>query len=77
MQKRQVHYTRGQVSQWLRERWPDVDWTEAEQELPPIVWRSRWNQLADRLGLPYTRKYIQNLDSQGEGPASIQVREGA
>ena len=68
--RQQIHYTRQQVAQWLKHRWPEIDWAEVESNLPPIIWRSRWDILADRLGLPYTRKYLQNLDSEGSGPSN-------
>ncbi|EFI36188.1 hypothetical protein Dthio_PD3644 [Desulfonatronospira thiodismutans ASO3-1] len=76
MQKTKVHYTRYQVDCWLRKTFPDIDWDEVKAELPPIIWRSRWDTLADRCGLPYTRKYIQNLDCEGRGPGSIQQSKG-
>ena len=72
MQKIKVHYPRQKLLSWLRDRFPDVDWTPLESELPPIVWRYRWNQIADRCGLPYTKMYMEQLDSQGKGPAAFQ-----
>lgn len=71
-----VAYTKDQVIAWLHHRFPKIDWTEIEGQLPCIVWRSRWNSLADKLGLPYTRKYLQNLDSLGKGPANIGIDGG-
>jgi hypothetical protein len=71
--KQQVHYTREQLIRWLKSRWPDVGWDKIEKDLPPIIWRSRWDKLAERFGLPYSRKYVQNLDSLGQGPGSIDV----
>ena len=73
MPRNQVHYTRQQVKLFLGERFPSVDWDEVVEALPPIIWRARWNKLAERLGLPFTRGYMQNLDSQGEGPASFEA----
>jgi hypothetical protein len=66
-----VHYTRNQVSRFLYDRFPEVDWSEVVSSLPPIIWRSRWNSLADRLGLPYTQKSIELMDYKGVGPASV------
>jgi hypothetical protein len=48
-----------------------VDWLYLLSVLPPIVWRSRWDQVADEHGLPFKRGYMQNLDSQGLGPAKV------
>lgn len=73
MGRKHVAYTDEQLGKWLSQRFPEIDWTPTLEKLPPIVWRSRWDRLADRLGLPYTRKHIANLDSQGVGPASIEV----
>ena len=72
MSKR-VSYSKSQVSVFLKVRFPEVDWTETITQLPPVIWRSRWDKLADRVGLPYTRKYIQNLDSLNEGPSSYVI----
>ena len=68
---RKIVYTRKQLVTWLQSRFPEIDFSEIEKELPALVWRHRWNQLADRHGLPYRKKYIQNLDAAGEGPASM------
>lgn len=70
---RRVHYTKPQMKSWLEDHFPEIDWTEVIEQLPPIIWRSRWDRYADRLGLPYTRKYIQNLDSRGQGPTSVEI----
>lgn len=48
-----------------------IDFSYLEYLLPPVIWRHRWNQLADKHGLPYRRGYLQNLDSQGLGPRKI------
>ena len=45
-----------------------IDFTSLLYILPPIVWRSRWNDLADQHGLPYRRGYLQNRDSENRGP---------
>ena len=65
-----VYYTRQQVLAFLRAKMPHVDWSLIEAELPPIVWRSRWEKLAAQHGLPYTRRYLQNLDCLGCGPSA-------
>ncbi len=49
----------------------DVDFSLLGEFLPPIVWRSRWNALADKYGLPYRRGYLQNLDAENKGPKRI------
>ncbi|MDK0545425.1 hypothetical protein P6O83_15950, partial [Clostridium perfringens] len=66
-----VCYSKEQVITWLKNRFPKVDFSEVEKNLPPLIWRSRWNILADKYGLPFKQKYIQNLDSIGQGPASV------
>jgi hypothetical protein len=45
-----------------------IDFTNLLDVLPPIIWRSRWNQLADQYGLPYRRGYLQNRDCDNSGP---------
>ncbi len=67
-------YPREQVIVWLQDRFPQIDWTPVEAELPPLVWRHRWNRLAEKYGLPYTRQYIEKLDSKGEGPSSVKFQ---
>ncbi len=62
-------YLRGSVVAWLKENWPGVDWEFLNSALPEVVHRSRWNELADRHGLPVRRGTMQNYDSQGRGPA--------
>jgi len=43
-------------------------------ELPTLIWRSRWNELAEKHGLPFKRGYLQNLDSIGKGPQKSHLR---
>lgn len=45
-----------------------IDWSVLEEKIPDPVWRCRWNVYAEKYGLPYTRTYMQNLDSEGRGP---------
>lgn len=52
-----------------------VDFAALREVLPPIVWRSRWNELADRHGLPYRRSYMEDLDAKGLG-AKMSVLNG-
>ncbi len=66
-----IHYTKQAVKKFLESRFPCTDWSPVIEELPPIIWRSRWNELADKFGLPFKRGYMQNLDSDGKGPASF------
>lgn len=68
---KQKAYERHQVETFLQKRFPEIDWTPVIKKLPLIIWRSRWDKLAEQLGLPYTRKYMQNLDWQGAGPGGI------
>lgn len=69
--KIKVSYSRHQLLVWLRARFPEIDWTPLESQLPPIVWRYRWNQLAEKFGLPYSKMYMEWLDSKGKGPTSV------
>ena len=71
MARKEIAYQREQVVRWLKTRFPEVDWRSTEELLPPVIWRSRWDQMAQRIGLPYSRKTLQNLDSRGEGPGSF------
>ena len=45
-----------------------IDWSRLEHQLPDLVWRHRWDDLAAKYGLPFKRSYLQNLDSEGRGP---------
>jgi hypothetical protein len=73
--RNQISYTSEQVSKWLKKRFPKVDWRPVISRLPPIIWRARWDELAEKLGLPYSRKHMQNLDCYGEGPGSIESNQ--
>ena len=44
------------------------DFSMLSERLPTIIWRSRWDRIAEQVGLPYRRGYMQNLDSEGAGP---------
>lgn len=66
-----IHYSKNAVEAFLTHQFPEIDWSPVINELPLIVWRSKWNTLADKYGLPYRRSYLQNLDSQGVGPSSF------
>ncbi len=52
-----------------------IDWTRLQEQLPDPVWRSRWDFLAEKYGLPFKRSYMQNLDSEGKGPQKTYVRK--
>ena len=47
---------------------PKIDWSRLMAQLPDPVWRHRWDDLAEKYGLPFKRSYMQNLDSAGKGP---------
>lgn len=51
-----------------------IDFSFLAKELPPLIWRYRWNALAATHGLPFRRGYMQNLDSLGIGPPKIYLR---
>jgi|GEM_PF-3284542 len=48
-----------------------VDFRILIDALPPIVWRARWDSIAEKCGLPFRRTYLQNLDSEQKGPPKI------
>ena len=48
-----------------------VDFSILSEVLPPIVWRARWDVIAEKCGLPFRRSYLQNLDSEKKGPPKI------
>lgn len=50
---------------------PPVDWSYLLVEAPKILWRHRWNEYTEKLGLPYKRGTMQNLDSKGLGPRKV------
>jgi hypothetical protein len=66
-----VHYPKSAVQKFLENRFPKTNWAPVIDGLPPIVWRARWNSLADRHGLPFKRGYLENLDSRGIGPKAF------
>ena len=66
--KTRVSAPADQVVRWLETEFPDVDWEPVRGQLPPVIWRHKWNDLADRYGLPLRRGTIQNRDSAGTGP---------
>ena len=65
-----VFYERTQIKLFLEDRFPTGKWNRITRKLPPVVWRKNWDKLAKKYGIPYTRGYIQNLDSKDIGPAS-------
>lgn len=65
-----IHYPKEAVKKFLEKQFPETDWEPVVKELPLIIWRCRWNDLAEKYGLPYSKSYMQNLDSKGCGPAS-------
>ncbi len=65
-----ISYHKNQVIAWLAKRYPEVNWEDVLKDCPEIVWRHRWNDLAARFGLPYSKGHLRNLDSRGEGPGS-------
>ena len=67
----QKNDSRKSVQKFLESRFPDTDWSDVIDSLPPIIWRYRWNTLAEKYGLPYSQGYMENLDCQGCGPSSF------
>jgi len=52
-----------------------IDWSYLLDQLPDLIWRSRWDDLAAKYGLPFKRSYMQNLDSEGKGPEKKYLKE--
>jgi hypothetical protein len=52
---------------------PTLDWDAILPKDLGLVYRSRWTELSTRYGLPFSRKTMQNLDSEGRGPAAVMV----
>lgn len=65
---RPVVYSRDAIINFLSENYPEIDWNNLREILPPFVARARWNVLARELGLPYTTRTLANLDFAGRGP---------
>ena len=63
-----IYYSRKAVNKFLSTRFPKINWTPITDELPLIIWRSKWNELAKKYDLPYTKNYITELDLKGMGP---------
>lgn len=70
-----VSYSRDAVDRHLRSRYQDIDWSPVVDQLPPRIWRSRWDDLAARHGLPYAARTLANQDCLGTGPASHERQE--
>jgi hypothetical protein len=66
-----INYPKQAIKLFLESRFPDTDWSTVIDQMPEIVWRHRWNSLAERYGLPYRKGHVQNLDSRGVGPSSF------
>jgi hypothetical protein len=66
-----IHYPKHAVKTFLEDRFPDTDWSVVIDQMPAIIWRHRWNHLAEKYGLPYRKGHIQNLDSKGIGPSAF------
>lgn len=64
---RPVAYRAEDVVAWLSEQ-TGVDWAFLLGRLPDVVLRHRWNDLAEKHGLPYRAKSMANMDSLGIGP---------
>lgn len=50
---------------------PVADFAYLLDQAPPIIWRAKWNEWAEKLGLPFRRGTMQNLDSKGIGPQKV------
>ncbi|HDQ39917.1 MAG TPA: hypothetical protein ENN39_02650 [Desulfonatronum sp.] len=67
-----VSYSRDAVDRYLRKKFPEIDWTPVVEQLPPRIWRARWDDLATRHGLPFAARTLANQDCLGIGPASFE-----
>ena len=70
MRMKKIAYSKSQVKKFIEELFPEVDWSPVISQLPEIIWRARWNELAKEVGLPYSANYIRKLDMQGIGPGA-------
>ena len=48
-----------------------LDFSELKDVLPEIIWRHRWNRLAEKIGLPFKAGTLANLDSENRGPNRV------
>jgi len=68
-----IAYSAESVIAWLEKVRPNIPWRSmVGDKLPPVIWRSRWNNLRDNLGLPYSAGMMANLDSEGRGPERLE-----
>lgn len=52
---------------------PTLDWDAILPKDLGLVFRSRWTELPLWYGLPFSRKTMQNLDSEERGPEAVMV----
>ncbi len=64
---RPAAYLREDLLDWLKEKF-DTDFSFLADDLPRVVLRHRYSDIAAKVGLPLSTKYLQNLDSLGTGP---------
>lgn len=62
-----VAYRDVDVIAWL-EKQTGADWSFLQGKLPDVVFRHRWNAIAEKHGLPYSGKTLANMDSLNRGP---------
>lgn len=70
---KRVAYKKSDLIAWLTDRFGQ-DFSSLEPKLPPIIWRSKWDIFSDKLGLPYTKGYMQFLDFKKKGPLDYNSR---
>ncbi len=63
-------YPRKPFADWIEEKY-GIPAEELEPLLPPFIIRSKFDALAERLGLPGCAKSLANLDSRGLGPERL------
>lgn len=64
---RPAAYRREDFLSWLGEKY-GADFNFVADQLPSVIIRARYSDLAKHLGLPLCSKSLANLDSRGQGP---------
>lgn len=66
-----IYYSREAVTRFIKTQFPNTDWSEVIDKLPPIIFRTKWNSYS----LPYKKNYITELDRYDRGPKSFMTEE--
>ena len=66
-----VGYRKSDFTAWGEGKRPEFPWHEVEPLLPTVILRARYDKIAAQHGLPFSKRYLENLDSQGLGPRKM------